>query len=316
MESGMNDLYKKIDFFLQRYFYATSFVVYSIPTLKKRIDSKNFYLREIYNKRHQTKSIKDKELFDFVDFIDIEDFKEEHYLIDTINNKTFLSFFLGSDEYQFFFTVCQIMDRDTFSRELLDFFSSTLSKTFLNFQKFEKIVEQNTLVNVDDVTGLFNQRKLNTDLDKWIERYHSFGKKFAILFMDIDHFKNVNDGHGHLVGTQVLADLGKALKEILRKEDYLYRYGGDEFVLIVPCVNKKSASFIGERILKTVKNREFKISKTGEIFKISLSIGIAIFPDNGRSRYEILTLADQMMYLAKSSGRGQVRMAMELLERY
>ena len=80
-------------------------------------------------------------------------------------------------------------------------------------------------------------------------------------------------------------------------------------------VDKKMACVIGERILKTVKNREFKIDETGELFKITVSIGIAIFPDNGKSRHDILALADQMMYLAKSSGRGQVKMALEILER-
>ena len=104
-------------------------------------------------------------------------------------------------------------------------------------------------------------------------------------------------------------------KKCLRKQDHLYRYGGDEFVLIIPGVDKKMACVIGERILKTVKNREFKIDETGELFKITVSIGIAIFPDNGKSRHDILALADQMMYLAKSSGRGQVKMALEILER-
>ena len=189
-----------------------------------------------------------------------------------------------------------------------------MDKVYSNFQLYEKVVEQNTLVHVDDVTGLFNQRKLNDDLDKWIGRYHSFGETFAVLFIDIDHFKNVNDGHGHLVGTQILSEVGALLKGVLRKNDLIYRYGGDEFVLIVPGVNQSTAHKIGERILKKVKNKEFGYSDSNKGFNLTVSIGIALFPENGKNRQDILSLADKMMYAAKSSGRGAVRMALEYFD--
>ena len=119
----------------------------------------------------------------------------------------------------------------------------------------------------------------------------------------------MNDGHGHLVGTQILAELGALLKGVLRKNDLLYRYGGDEFVLIIPGVDKSTAHKIGERILKKVKSKEFGFSKPNKGFYLTVSIGIALFPENGKSRQEILALADKMMYAAKSSGRGTVRTA-------
>ncbi|MDC0254053.1 GGDEF domain-containing protein [Bacteriovoracales bacterium] len=307
MEKGITELYKKTDVFLQKYLNSSPLSVCSLSKRRKVINDRSFYLRRIYNKS----LVFSKDLSDFMGMVEVEDFDENKWIID----KNFYCFFLAEDDHQIYLGFGEFLKGNNISWSFLELFSQSLNKFFLKVQKIEKIVEQNTLINVDDVTGLFNQRKLNNDLDKWIERYYSFGDKFAVLFIDIDHFKNVNDGHGHLVGTQILADLGNVLKGVLRKQDHLYRYGGDEFVLIIPGVDKKMACVIGERILKTVKNREFKIDETGELFKITVSIGIAIFPDNGKSRHDILALADQMMYLAKSSGRGQVKMALEILER-
>ena len=307
MEKGITELYKKTDVFLQKYLNSSPLSVCSLSKRRKVINDRSFYLRRIYNKG----LVFSKDLSDFMGMVEVADFDENKWIID----KSFYCFFLAEDDYQIYLGFGEFSKENNISRAFLELFSQSLNKFFLKVQKIEKIVEQNALVNVDDVTGLFNQRKLNNDLDKWIERYYSFGEKFAVLFIDIDHFKNVNDGHGHLVGTQILADLGKVLKGVLRKQDHLYRYGGDEFVLIIPGVDKSMACLIGERILKTVKNREFKIDETGDLFKITVSIGIAIFPDNGKSRHDILALADQMMYLAKSSGRGQVKMALEILER-
>ena len=308
IEKGITELYKKTDVFFQKYLNSFPLFVCSLSKTRRVIRDRNFYFRRIYYKNLEFS----QDLLDFMGMIDVGDFEKEKWIID----KELYCFFIGEDDHQVYLGLGQFKDKNTTSRSNLEFFSQSLSKFFLKVQKIEKIVEQNALVNVDDVTGLFNQRKLNHDLDKWIERYYSFGEKFAVLFIDIDHFKNVNDGHGHLVGTQILADLGKVLKGVLRKKDHLYRYGGDEFVLIIPGVDKKMACLIGERILKTVKNREFKIDEMGESFNITVSIGIAFFPDNGKSRHDILALADQMMYLAKSSGRGQVRMALEILERH
>ena len=127
-------------------------------------------------------------------------------------------------------------------------------------------------------------------------------------------FKNVNDGHGHLVGTQILGEIGALLKEVLRKNDLIYRYGGDEFVLIIPYADKQTAQKIGERILTKVKKKQFAYSDSRKGFNLTVSIGIALFPENGKSRQDILTLADKMMYAAKSSGRGTVRMALEYFE--
>ena len=134
-----------------------------------------------------------------------------------------------------------------------------------------------------------------------------------MFFIDVDHFKQVNDGHGHLVGTQLLTELAKLLKNDLRATDYVYRYGGDEYVAIVTDVDDEMASMVGKRVLNNIKNNVFLIDDMGEEkeFSLSVSIGIAGFPDDASSYKEILSLADRMMYEAKSGGRGNVCQARE-----
>jgi len=179
--------------------------------------------------------------------------------------------------------------------------------------EMRRLIKVNTLIYIDDVTGLFNQRKLLKDLDEMIMRYHETKAEFGIIFIDIDHFKNVNDGHGHMIGTQLLVDLGDVLKNVLRDSDLIYRYGGDEFVIIVPDVSNDMMKTIGERLLHSIRDNVFKVDQQ-KTFKLSASIGIARFPDDAKKREDILAMADQMMYKAKKSGRGKVCMAGEIFD--
>lgn len=180
-------------------------------------------------------------------------------------------------------------------------------KTRLQIKQLEKV---GSLIYADDVTNLYNQRKLVLDVNEAITRHEKYGENFSVLFIDIDHFKNVNDGHGHLIGTLLLKEVAHILQRVLRESDLIYRYGGDEFVMVVPKADSVVARRIGERVLKSVKNHSFRI-KDHEPFKLSVSIGIAEFPKDAYSSEEILAMADNMMYKAKSNGRGQVCMADE-----
>jgi diguanylate cyclase (GGDEF)-like protein len=195
----------------------------------------------------------------------------------------------------------------------LDALALFQANVFRFLVEMRRLIKVNTLIYIDDVTGLFNQRKLIKDLDEMIMRYHETKAEFGILFIDIDHFKNVNDGHGHMIGTQLLVDLGDVLKNVLRDTDFIYRYGGDEFVVIVPEVSNEMMKMIGERILHSIRDNVFKVDNA-KTFKLSASIGIARFPDDAKKREDILAMADQMMYKAKKSGRGKVCMAGEIFE--
>lgn len=167
-----------------------------------------------------------------------------------------------------------------------------------------------SLAHTDDVTGLYNQRKLNKDLDGLTEGHSKNGQGFSVLFIDIDHFKNINDGHGHLIGSLILVKVARELRKMVRDTDLLYRYGGDEFVIILPESTTEYAQTIGERILTTISRKDFKIKEYKNL-KLSFSIGVANFPTHARTKEEILQVADDMMYAAKKGGRGRVCLAKE-----
>jgi diguanylate cyclase (GGDEF)-like protein len=152
------------------------------------------------------------------------------------------------------------------------------------------------------------------DLDTCVQNYKDFKQSFCVLFVDIDHFKLVNDGHGHIVGTQLLKDVGVVIKETVRTSDYIYRYGGDEFVIILPDENIETGKNVGERILNNVKKNKFTVQKTGEEKRITVSIGIATFPEHASTRQDILEIADKMMYEAKKTGRSRVYPADEVIQ--
>lgn len=169
----------------------------------------------------------------------------------------------------------------------------------------EKALNLKELSNTDEVTGLYNQRKLFSDLEDLTHSYEKNKKVFSLLFIDIDHFKNVNDNFGHLVGSQILTQLGDVLKKMLRNTDFVYRYGGDEFVVLLPDLDQNQVHDIAIRILKTIKKHNFIISKQ-QSYNLSVSIGICQFPKDAKTSQEVIQFADKMMYQSKACGRGKV----------
>ncbi len=161
------------------------------------------------------------------------------------------------------------------------------------------------LVYTDDVTGLFNQRKLFIDLDQLVYKANSGEGNFALMFIDIDNFKSVNDNKGHIVGSLILNYLAKELRKILRETDLIYRYGGDEFIVIVEDVSFETAKQIADRILTGIMKKNFNIDRERKI-QISISIGLSMASTKTNSVKEIIEKADHMMYQAKKKGKGTV----------
>ncbi|MBI3535889.1 MAG: GGDEF domain-containing protein [Deltaproteobacteria bacterium] len=164
------------------------------------------------------------------------------------------------------------------------------------------------LAYVDDVTGLYNTRYLSTILDHEILQYKITQKSFAILFIDADKFKGVNDTHGHLVGTKLLNELGRHLKNYVRDADTVFRYGGDEFVAVLSPCDLQTAKSVAERIRKSVEKMAF-LSHEGLNFRFTVSIGVALFPDHANSKKAIIEAADKAMYTAKKTTRNRVFIA-------
>ncbi len=153
---------------------------------------------------------------------------------------------------------------------------------------------------IDELTGVFNRRYLNDQALNQIRSLIIKNSVFALVIVDIDHFKEINDSHGHLVGDKIIKEFADFIKKSLRASDSVIRYGGDEFVCIMPGVTKLDTENIYRRMIKNCRERQF------EGLKITLSAGLASFPDDGSSFEELLNNADQALYEAKRSGRDRL----------
>ena len=150
------------------------------------------------------------------------------------------------------------------------------------------------LTITDDCTGLFNARHLYTMLDEQV----ATNRQFSLLFIDLDRFKAVNDTHGHLVGSRLLAEVGGLLKRSIGPANAAFRYGGDEFVALMPGMNKVAATAATNKVCEELRAARF-LEGAGLSLKISGSFGLATYPEDGSTVPTILRAADTMMYEAK-----------------
>ncbi len=161
------------------------------------------------------------------------------------------------------------------------------------------------LVDIDDLTGLFNMRSLYQKLEFEIERGKRFSRDVCVVMMDIDHFKNVNDGHDHLFGSYVISQVGKIIKQSTRNIDIPARYGGDEFLVVLTEVSYDGAMLFCERLRKFIEKTTFR-SGTDTI-DLTASLGFAITkPGESVSARELVRRADNALYHAKRTGRNKV----------
>jgi diguanylate cyclase (GGDEF)-like protein len=139
-------------------------------------------------------------------------------------------------------------------------------------------------------------------LDRELRRAQRHGGTLAVFMVDIDHFKRVNDSLGHEAGDQVIRELAHCLAEAVRREDYAFRYGGEEFLLLLPHVDARALESRAQSLLEVV--RRLRIGWQGRpVGAITVSIGAAAFPEHGRSPAELVRAADEAMYRAKQAGR-------------
>ena len=164
------------------------------------------------------------------------------------------------------------------------------------------------LTITDDCTALYNARHLNVMLDTEIYRSHRYAFEFSLIFIDLDHFKNINDTYGHLMGSKLLSEIGIAIKEKCRLIDLAFRYGGDEFVVLLPQTSKENALGVAHRLHKLIRENVW-LTEAGLNVHITASIGVASYPTDSRTKAELLHLADEAMYSIKNSTRDSVAAA-------
>lgn len=157
----------------------------------------------------------------------------------------------------------------------------------------------------DSLTGLYNRRYMEETFDREIERMIRKERKLAVIMTDVDYFKTINDSYGHVVGDLVLAHIAQILKSNTRSSDIICRYGGDEFILILPECSKAEAVARADAIRMLVAQSELEFDSK-RIRKITLSFGISELPENGQNRANLVSAADKALYLSKQSGRNRI----------
>jgi diguanylate cyclase (GGDEF)-like protein len=182
----------------------------------------------------------------------------------------------------------------------------------VSLQNAERYHQAKERAFVDDVTGVYNARYLFTALDHEIRRAERYRSQLALLFLDVDRFKLVNDRHGHLVGSRTLRRLAEVLGSCIRQVDTLARYGGDEFTVLLVDTGLEAGLAIGERIRAAVAEARFETRTGKEPLSITVSVGVAAFPTHGTTPEALLDVADKAMYRAKSLGRDRSCSASEL----
>ena len=157
----------------------------------------------------------------------------------------------------------------------------------------------------DAMTGLYNRRFLEEFIDKFVKQAARRDENYAVLMLDIDFFKKVNDTYGHDVGDTVIAQLGKVIRESVRESDLAIRYGGEEFVVLLQNATREGAMRVAQLINETFAALSFDVG-AGESIQKTISIGIAMFPENAETIWKCIKLADTALYVAKTTGRNKI----------
>jgi diguanylate cyclase (GGDEF)-like protein len=165
----------------------------------------------------------------------------------------------------------------------------------------------------DYLTGLKTRGYFEQQLELEIKRAQRKSTIFSLLMIDIDHFKALNDHYGHHVGDQVLRDVASILMKDMREVDTVARYGGEEFVIILPETSGPGAVLVAERLRRGVEQARFFAGSPDAVERLSISIGISVYDDNGRFRKELIEAADSALYTAKSRGRNSVILYSDLV---
>ncbi len=162
------------------------------------------------------------------------------------------------------------------------------------------------LAEHDALTGLLNRPRFERELERWLDHVHRYRRTAALMFIDLDNFKRVNDTQGHEAGDHYLIEFAAMLRSAFRTTDHIGRLGGDEFVVLMPDSGREQAVAAAEKLLRTLKEATIEIH--GVRHTVSASLGLALAPEHSTRVEELIRCADAAMYDAKQAGRGLWRM--------
>jgi diguanylate cyclase (GGDEF)-like protein len=224
--------------------------------------------------------------------------------------------FLGPEasfeQYKDYILLPLVIDKDSLGylavrgvrQEQMDEFRILTEQFLLGMKRsllYKKVQE---LAIIDGLTQVLNRRCFMDKLAQEAIRSEKFNYKLSFLMLDLDHFKTLNDSWGHLAGDVVLKEICSVIKDNIRQVDFVGRWGGEEFALVLPETDMKQAKIVAERIRRQTQLKHIKAY--GEELKVTLSIGIAIFPDDSPNIEKLIDQADQALYRAKQAGRNRV----------
>lgn len=204
--------------------------------------------------------------------------------------------------------VIEVVNKTTnepFTKEDLQLLLKIVDHIAIAIERASLYQKMEELSITDDLTKLFNTRYLNRTLEIEINRANRHKASLSLIFMDVDHFKVINDNYGHLVGSKLLVEMGQLLLKSLRTVDIVARYGGDEFVIVLPQTAPKYAIQIAERIRRSIEHAVF-LKKEGYSLKMTASFGVASYPESAKTKEDVLRLADEAMYRVKYQTRNGV----------
>jgi diguanylate cyclase (GGDEF)-like protein len=187
------------------------------------------------------------------------------------------------------------------------FVSGYLSKNLhTNEALLKQLLAQTRELSISDgLTGLYNQMHFFEMIKLETKKSQRHGQSFALIMFDVDYFKNFNDHNGHQRGSETLRGIGTIMKSKFRTSDLLAKYGGDEFVVILPHADKVGAYLAAERLRESVEKHVFPGAEFQPQQKLTISIGLAAYPEHGQNEDDILNHADKALYFAKESGRNR-----------
>jgi diguanylate cyclase (GGDEF)-like protein len=218
-----------------------------------------------------------------------------------------------------FFSSQQIMAMVTYNMMFIFtyFVSGYLSKNLhTNEALLKDLLKQTQELSISDgLTGLYNQMHFFELLNLETKKSQRYNLSYSLIMFDVDFFKNYNDHNGHMHGSETLKKVGAIMKNKFRTTDLLAKYGGDEFVIILPQTDKVGAYLAAERLRESVEKQVFPGAETQPLKKLTVSIGLAAYPEHGLSDEEILNRADKALYFAKESGRNRTIIYNENIEK-
>ncbi len=202
---------------------------------------------------------------------------------------------------------------DAYDEHTIELLSAIANQAGIAIENARLFEATKKLATIDPLTGVWNRRSLEEALQREKDRSERFHHSFSILMLDVDNLKILNDTYGHLLGDEVIKTIARTIKSSCRRIDMVGRYGGDEFVVILPETDRKGAVKVSEKILSRIKSKSLT-APDGTKIPLSVSIGIASYPLDAEDVEKLLSLADAAMYRAKLTGGGRAVVISEEVE--